>query len=508
MTNCMKRGLLLAVGLALVGSSGCTGIDTNAAPPPAASAPRPVRPSVAFGKPSGVTEGVIPAGHEELPVPKQSAPGEALAVADLEQMALIHNPTIAAAEALVRQQIGLMRQAGLYPNPTFGYVRTDADQTGQSQTNGVFVSQDIVTAGKLTIARTEQQQYVEWRDWQLKAQRGRVLNDVRIRYYEVLGAQEAVRIATEFEQLALKGVELTEQIRKAGQGSRLDVVQAEIQLSAVRTTLQDAKVRAHAAWQQLANVVGVRELPEATLTGSLEDAIPTLDWETSLKQLYAASPLLRAQEAQLRGFQYDLKLARAEAIPNVNVQLVAQRDYVLKYTSVSTLVSMPVPFFNRNQGNIQQSMGQLDQQQKEYDRIKLAIADQLAGAFQQYQTARGQSERLRSEILPKTKESLDLTTTVYKNGQTDFLRVLNAQHSYLEARMGYIDALTALHKAAIEIVGLELTGGLNPTEIGTALQTMPGAAGTGARGVLLQQLQQQGPGATGRLPGALQGAAK
>ncbi len=419
-------------------------------------------------------------------------------------MALANNPTIAAAEALVREQLGFMRQAGLYPNPTFGYLRTDADQSGQSQTEGIFVSQDIVTAGKLYLARAEERQYVEWRDWQAKAQRARVVNDVRIRYYEVLGAQEAVRIATEFEQIALQGLKLTQQIQKAGQGSRLDVVQAEIQVSAVRTTLQEARTRAHAAWQQLANVVGIRKLPETGLTGSLETGIPQLDWEASLKQLYDGSPLLRRQEAQLRGFQLDLKLAKAQAIPNVNVQVLAQRDAVLKYTSVTTLVSMPVPFFNRNQGNIQQSVAQLQQQQSEYDRIKLALADQLAAAFQQYQSARGQAERLKTEIVPKTKESLDLTLKVYKQGQTDYLRVLNAQHSYLEARMGYIDALTVLHKAAIEIVGLELTGGLNPTEIGTALQTTPGAAGTGARSVLLQQLQQQGPGATGRLPGAVQ----
>jgi cobalt-zinc-cadmium efflux system outer membrane protein len=425
--------------------------------------------------------------------------------ADLEAMAVANNPTIAAAEALVRQQLGLLRQAGLYPNPTAGYVRTDADQLGQSQTEGIFLSQDIVTAGKLIIAKAEQRQYVEWRDWQLKAQRERVLNDVRIRFCEVLGAQEAVRIATEFERLAVQGVKLTEQVLKAGQGARPDLLQAEIQLSAVRSSLQDAQHRHRAAWQQLANVIGIRDLPMAPLAGDLEsDPVPHLEWETSLAQLLAASPLLRAQEAQIRGSQYDVKLAKVQAIPNVNVQVVAQRDNVLKYASVSTLLSVPVPLFNRNQGNVQNSIGQLQQLENEYDRIKLALSDQLATTFQQHVSARDQAERLRAEILPKSKENLDLTTQIYKQGQSDYLRVLNAQHSYLEARLGYIDALTALHKTAIEITGLELVGGLNPTEIGTALQTQPGAGGAAARSVLLQQLQQQGPGATGRLPGAIQ----
>jgi outer membrane protein, heavy metal efflux system len=465
-----------------------------------------------LGLPRAKLDGIVAVSQEELPAPKLPTGVAAsttpdlrpLTLTDLETIALANNPTIPAAEALVRQQLGLLKQAGLYPNPTAGYLRADADQPGQSQTAGVFLSQDIVTAGKLSLARAEQEQYVEWRDWQLKAQRERVLNDVRIRFYEVFGAQEAVRIATDFEGLAVQGVKLTEQLLKGGQGSRMDLLQAEIQLSAVRTTLEDARHRHRAAWQQLVNLMGTPDLPEAPLAGSLESDLPHLDWQATLQQLYAASPLLRAQEAQLRGFQYDVKLAKAQAIPNVNVQVVAQRDHILKFTSVSTLVSLPVPFFNRNQGNIQNSVGQLEQQLGEYERIKLALADQLAASFQQHLSARNQAERLRSEILPKTKENLDLTTKVYKQGQIDYLRVLNAQHSYLEARLGYIDALTVLHKTAVEITGLELTGGLNPTEIGTALQTQPGAAGAAARSVLLQQLQQQGPGATGRLPGAIQ----
>jgi hypothetical protein len=50
-----------------------------------------------------------------------------------------------------------------------------------------------------------------------------------------------------------------------------------------------------------------------------------------------------------------------------------------------------------------------------------------------------------------------------------------------------------------------LVGGLNPTEIGTALQSQPGMGGAAQRG-LLQQLQEQGAGRNRLLPGAVQGA--
>ena len=67
------------------------------------------------------------------------------------------------------------------------------------------------------------------------------------------------------------------------------------------------------------------------------------------------------------------------------------------------------------------------------------------------------------------------------------------------------DAITSLRKVAIEICGLQLVGGLNPTEIGTALQATPGVP-SGLGGVLLQFQQQQQTGVGGTLPGAIQSA--
>jgi cobalt-zinc-cadmium efflux system outer membrane protein len=426
-----------------------------------------------------------------------------LTLADLEQLALAHNPTIAQARAGVAEQRGLYRQAGLYPNPTVGYVRTDADQTGQSQTQGAFLGQEFVTGGKLRLAQAAGRKDVELGRWQLEAQRGRVVNDLRVRFYEALGAQEAVRAALDLKRLAEEGVRATSQLVQAKQAARPDLLQAELQLSAVRTSLSDARFRLQAARRQLATIVGA-DLPPAPLAGGLEDGLPRLDWQASLQQLLAASPLLLAQQAEVEAARYEVRLAQAQAIPNVTAQVVIERDHVMKYTQASTLVALPLPIFNRNQGNVLAAKARLQQQLREYERIRLALTDQLAQSFRQYQTLAAQADRLRGEILPKAQENLSLTTTGYKAGQFDILRVLGARQSYFQARMAYLDAQTELHKVTTEISGLLLTGGLNPTAAGTALQGMPGATGTGTRSVLLQQLQEQ-KSATGRLlPGAVQ----
>ena len=193
------------------------------------------------------------------------------------------------------QQQGLLRQLTRYPNPSAGWVQSASSRRSEGETQGAFISQDIVTAGKLRIAGQAERAEIEWRTLQLKAQTARVLNDVRIRYYEVLGAQQAMDTAAELERLAAEDLKTVGRLLEAKQASRPDVLQAEIHLGAVRASHQDARLRHQAAWRQLANLVGVPHLPPAPLPGDIEDDLPQFDWDESLRRLLAESPVLRAR---------------------------------------------------------------------------------------------------------------------------------------------------------------------------------------------------------------------
>ena len=73
---------------------------------------------------------------------------------DLERIALAGNPTLAQVQANVRVAAGQARQAGLYPNPTIGYYGDEirGGYSGGGKQGG-YISQTIVTAGKLGAAR-------------------------------------------------------------------------------------------------------------------------------------------------------------------------------------------------------------------------------------------------------------------------------------------------------------------------------------------------------------------
>ena len=217
--------------------------------------------------------------------------------------------------------------------------------------------------------------------------------------------------------------------------------------------------------------------------------MPTLDLRSSWEQLLARSPQLRSAEAERDHAHAELTLAEAQAIPNITLQAVAEYDRATQASTVSTLAALPLPIFNRNQGNIYRAASDIRVACSEIERTKLVLRDLLADSFRRYQTSLKQAKRFQDSILPDSQGNLDLTEQGYKAGESSFLQVLTARQTYIEAQLTYVESLTELRKVTAEIEGLQLTGGLNPASIGTAIQGQSGGS-TGRQRALLNQVQQ------------------
>ncbi len=422
--------------------------------------------------------------EEGMGRPRLDAAEVTLTLADLEAMALEFNPTLSQANAAVDQERGVYRQAGLYPNPQLGYLNSTANQLAPKQSNGVFLSQEIVTAKKLSLAQQSSSEAIKRLQWDQEAQRMRVLNDLKIRFYEVLGAQRAVDVAQQLEKLAEETLSAADRLFDAKAISRPDVLQANVQLQTTRISLAEATHRHDAAWDQLATMLGVPDMQPVPLAGDLEGDLPTFDQDACWQRLLAESPQLRASEAELDQGWADLRAARAQAVPNITLQTVTDYDQITHSTTVSTLVALPVPLHNRNQGNIDKAAADIRVDQAEISRVQLVLRDQLADSFRRYKSSRVQVERLGESILPDAEETLKLTKQAFEGGELSFRDVLLAQQTYVESRVAYIEALTELRKVVAEIDGLQLTGGLNPAAIGSAIQNQPGGSTQRQRALL------------------------
>jgi len=124
-----------------------------------------------------------PAGGELERLPQAEI---GLSLPALEHMAVSNNPTLVQAQELVAQAQGNWLQVGLYPNPVAGYSAAEIGQDGKAGQEGMYVAQTFVTANKLGLNRDAATWEIERARWLRSTQELRVLNDVRIRFYQAL----------------------------------------------------------------------------------------------------------------------------------------------------------------------------------------------------------------------------------------------------------------------------------------------------------------------------------
>jgi cobalt-zinc-cadmium efflux system outer membrane protein len=210
----------------------------------------------------------------------------------------------------------------------------------------------------------------------------------------------------------------------------------------------------------LAAVVGLPNLDSAQLVGNLEAELPQFSWEQSLQRLLAESPELAQVQAGVERARWVLQRECAGRVPDIDTLVNVKYDNNTNRTITGVLVGVPLPVFNRNQGNIVRAQADVAAAESEVQRLELALRDRLAIAFQRYESARQQADRYSTKLLPAAKESLDLVTSGYRQGQFPYLTLLTAQRTYFRVSLTYLECLRTLRASTVAIEGLLLSGGL------------------------------------------------
>ncbi len=308
-----------------------------------------------------------------------------LTLGELEQMALSSNPTLAQAAAEIRAAEGRKLQSGLYPNPTVGYqgeqIR-DGTQGGGEQ--GFFVSQDIVLGGKLGLSRRVFEQERKQAKAEGEEQRLRVINSVRLFYYQALAAQEMVDLRRKLSKLADDAVNTSHQLGNVGQADQPDVLQAEVEGEQAELAVVAAEQKQLRVWRSLAATVGKPVMPLTHLAGNLED-LPEDNSDQWLQALLQDSPAVKIAELGVLRAEASLARAKREPIPDLQLRGGLQQNRELDATTNRQIglqgfaeVGVQIPIFNRNQGNVQASRADIERAQREVQRIQLVLRERAA----------------------------------------------------------------------------------------------------------------------------------
>lgn len=114
-------------------------------------------------------------------------------------------------------------------------------------------------------------------------------------------------------------------------------------------------------------------------------------------------------------------------------------------------VSVPLPLFDRNQGNLLEALKREDKARDELQALNVRLDTEVLQARERLASVRGEIDVLQREVLPGAKSAYDAATVGFENGKFNFLEVLDAQRTYFAAQSQYLKALAEAHRAAADI---------------------------------------------------------
>lgn len=375
----------------------------------------------------------------------------------LSDTALQRNPILSQAAFRIDAAKGRTIQAGLYPNPMLGI---SGEELGDVQgAAGIWtapqLTQEIVIGGKRRLSRAASAKEIDQAGLALASQKFALLGEVRQAYFDALALQTRIAILDDLIDLADKSLQQTKSLLDAQLISRLDAVQLEVEREKLLTDREAAVREKPAAFRQLAAVVGQPGLEITQLDASLEDRLPIYDLEVAHAVL-GNHPDVQSARVGVDRARLLVERARVEPVPNVTLSAGYMRQSQNRSNDWMVGVTMPIPAFDRNQGNLRAAQASLGEAAGEVGRVENALQDRLAAAFREYNGAVLRADRYRTAVLPRAQETYDLSFKAYRGGQFEYLRVLQAQRTVAEARLELVRALTDAWKSAATISAMML----------------------------------------------------
>src|SRR5699024_9094251 len=114
-------------------------------------------------------------------------------------------------------------------------------------------------------------------------------------------------------------------------------------------------------------------------------------------------------------------------------------------------ISIPLPFFDRNQGNIKAAKYQINRGKSQRQAALTEVTRALQEAYNRMQASYREVQQLQNEVLPGAQSAFDGIQTGYRQGKFDYLEVLDAQRTLFTSRTRYIQALAEYNRAVAEV---------------------------------------------------------
>lgn len=365
------------------------------------------------------------------------------------------NPTIASSQSSINAAQGQQVQAGLIPNPTFNTVQGSIPGFGSYSNNPnaqstYSISQVIELGGKRSGRRSVADAQFEQARINYRINNAELFAQVVDAFLNVAEAEEKLKLNDRGIGLNKKTVNTIQQRIDAGRTSELDLQAGKIALNnnylekaTIKAELASAKYSLARFWN------GSDHDIQAIITPSVK-GMPLKDLSYYLVQTNKNWQLQASSQAE-KIAQAEIKLAEAKRYPDITVGVgidhYFQNSDPKGHNAVMGELSVPIPIFDRNQGNVATAHENYNKSFSETRNNELLLKKAIVNTYQVAMQAKNQINILRKGIVPQSRNSLELAKMGYERGKYSYLDLLSAQQKLIDAQMREISAIFMYRKA-------------------------------------------------------------
>ncbi len=266
--------------------------------------------------------------------------------------------------------------------------------------------------------------------------------EVQNAFVDVLLAKSALALARENLEFANTTVNVNEVRLKAGEIAELELARSRLAVLQSENSVRRAELQVRTSLTRLETVMGrAKRSPGFDVAGELrrDAAIPDQD---EIQRLAAElRPDLRGlrRETERAGAEWKSQIAQAKPDLTFGAEYIRQQVNA-KANSLSFEIGIPIPVFNRNQGEIARAAAEQRQAELRLRALEASIAGEIESAWRQLVTARDLLHSIENRMLRQAREVRDITEFSYRRREATLLELLDAQRTFNETMQAYNEA--------------------------------------------------------------------
>jgi len=376
-------------------------------------------------------------------------PGTVVTLASVGDRVRAQNPNLAAARLAIDEAVGRMKQAGRLDNPD---LEVGAQYNGTTAERGLEIglSQKFPVTNRLKLQKERGATAVMAAQTEVREVQNQLIGEARAALVRVLAVRERKILLEEQTGLSKELADFIDEVAKKGEASVIEAGQARLEAARFTTRSRQLAAEEKRAVGELKPLLGMA--PGETL--HVSGGLPGLRLPEGADQI--ERPALEIARLAVIAAEQDIAIEQTRRYGDLTAGIFVGAERVVdapgaaeKEGIVGLRVTIPLPFWDKNEGNIEAAEAKAKRRRKQVFALRQGIRLEAEAARAEMLEWAKLASEIANDLLPQAAKQTDTSEKAWRDGQGELLTVFRAREQRLELAAAQLDALQQFHLARV-----------------------------------------------------------